>query len=354
MGTAEERQAAYQLTEDLSTHPGDIAILAPYRKYMLYKCNTPELGPGIGCSFKDMKASFGAWSVPALLKATRAMIDRAGEEDFMIPVYSEEEIAADPEKEDVKLFWFPAGYEDDGNGGKRLIGADRPFVIAIAGGAYTSVCSLAESFPTAASLNQLGINVFCLNYRVNESEMPKIKEALMPKPLDDVAAALRCIYAHMDYFGIKTKEYAVAGWSAGASLTVQWGAANHGYPHYGLPKPKVLFPIYPVIEAAAPMPDSADWFQTIMFGPGYDKETVEAYDIPKVITDDYPPCYIVHALDDDMVPVENSYKLEKLLQERNIPVHFEVIESGGHGFGDGSGMKAEGWPERAVAFMDQL
>ena len=73
-----------------------------------------------------------------------------------------------------------------------------------------------------------------------------------------------------------------------------------------------------------------------------------------MITDDYPPCYIVHALDDDMVPVENSYKLEKLLQERNIPVHFEVIESGGHGFGDGSGMKAEGWPERAVAFMDQL
>ena len=352
--TEEERQEAYRLAEDVSTHPGDIGILAPYRRYMLYECNTPTFGKGIDCSFAQLKESFAAWSVPGLMKGTRALIGRAGAEDFMISVYTEEEIAQDPEKADVKLFWFPAGYEDDGKGGKRLIGADKPFILSAAGGAYTSVCSLAESFPFAASANAAGRNVFCLNYRVSPSEISEVKESLMPKPLEDVAAALKCIYAHMDYFGLKTKEYIVNGYSAGASLTVQWGVQDHGYPYYGMPKPKALFPIYPVIESSVMVPDSADEFLTIMFGPGYTRETVEAYDIPKVITDDYPPCYIVHCVDDDLVPVENSYKLERLLKERNIPVFFEAVPQGGHGFGDGSGMAAEGWPARAFAFTDNL
>ena len=352
--TEEEKKEAYRLTEDPKTHPGDIKILAEYRDYLLYKSNTPQGRPAISCSYDGMQAAYGAWSFPGLVRATRRVIDRAGEDDFVWNVYTDEEIAADSDKADVKLFWFPAGYETDPDGHKALKNADRPFVFAISGGAYTSVCNLAEAFPTAASLNELGVNVLALNYRVNESEPDKITEALFPKPLDDTAAAINFIFSHMDSFGLKNREYIVTGFSAGASLTVQWGLKNHGYAHYGLPRPKAMFPVYPVIDNGMSDPESAHWFNTIMFGPGYEEALLHEYSVPERITSEYPPCYIVHAEDDPVVPVENSKKLHALLKGLNIPCEAEIVPAGGHGFGDGSGTPAAGWTARAMEFAGKL
>ncbi len=62
------------------------------------------------------------------------------------------------------------------------------------------------------------------------------------------------------------------------------------------------------------------------------------------VTAGYPPCYIVHAKDDPVVDCKNSKELYRLLKEQNIPAELELAEFGGHGWGDGSGSRAAGWP----------
>lgn len=81
-----------------------------------------------------------------------------------------------------------------------------------------------------------------------------------------------------------------------------------------------------------------------MFGSASDKMTAAAYDVPIFFTENYPPCYIVRAKDDPVVPVRNSKCLKELLDQFQIPAKLELIETGGHGWGDGSGTDAAGWP----------
>ena len=352
--TPEQKAEALRLTEDLNTKPGEIDMLREYKSHMLYNSNTPDGQPAIENSYLDMNAAYGAWSIPGMVKATRRMIDRAGAEDFMLDVYSAEEIAESPDRAEAKLFWFPAGYETDASGAKKLLNADQPFVLAISGGAYTSLCNLSEAFPAAASLNELGYNVFALDYRVNLSDIANAPDPLFPKPLDDMAAALKYIFAHMEDFGLQNREYIVTGFSAGASLTVQWGVLSHGYAHYGLPKPKAMFPIYPVVDNRISYPEVYDMFNRSMFGPDYTEALLDDYAVQKVMTEEYPPCYIVHSENDATVPVRNSYVLDERMNELGIPHVLEVPKTAGHGFGDGSGTDAEGWPERAIRFAESL
>ncbi|MBQ7372679.1 MAG: hypothetical protein IJW67_12515 [Blautia sp.] len=84
-----------------------------------------------------------------------------------------------------------------------------------------------------------------------------------------------------------------------------------------------------------------------------DEETARAYDVAQNFTENYPPCYIVHAKDDPTVPVRNSEWLKELLNGRQIPAELELIETGGHGWGDGGGTDATGWPARADRFVQE-
>ena len=62
---------------------------------------------------------------------------------------------------------------------------------------------------------------------------------------------------------------------------------------------------------------------------------------------DAPPFFILHAEDDDVVPVENAILLRQALTARNIPVEAHLFEHGGHGFGlrKAIGKPVEIWPE---------
>ena len=259
---------------------------------------------------------------------------------ILFDVYSTKEIQEDAKKAQVKVIHFPA----KGN-------ADGRWMLLAAGGAYGSVCSLAESFPVAARLNELGITVFCLNYRVGA---PK----LFPKPMEDLAAAYAFIQEHSEEFEMNPLHYGVGGFSAGGHLAASWGTESLGYMHYGMPKPEVLFLNYPMINIAEtigvlPAP-IRDMMLGGYFGEDYTMEMCRAYDIDKLVTKDYPATYIVQAEDDTTVPIWNSSRFATLLATEEIPYCYEIAESGGHGYGLGSGTEAEGWVEKAMKFWDKL
>ena len=67
-------------------------------------------------------------------------------------IYTEEEKAADPAKEDTGLFFFK------GNPGEK-------FAVCNAGGAFAYVGAMQDSFPHALELSKQGYNAFALIYR---------------------------------------------------------------------------------------------------------------------------------------------------------------------------------------------
>jgi dipeptidyl aminopeptidase/acylaminoacyl peptidase len=65
-----------------------------------------------------------------------------------------------------------------------------------------------------------------------------------------------------------------------------------------------------------------------------------------------PPAFLVHAADDQAVPVENSLLYHRAMLKNGIPGELHVYEKGGHGFGFSSpGLSTAKWPEALEVWM---
>lgn len=178
---------------------------------------------------------------------------------------------------------------------------------------------------------------------------------MLPKTLDDLAAGLRFILGHREEFGIIGDEYAAAGFSAGGNLTALWGAEARGYGAYHLPKPKALFEIYPLLSPGLMYAGTDERVMEVMFGRGKDSEELRrVFDPVRLIDEMYPPCFLMHCIDDNVVPVMNTVLYERILRQHGIKAEMELHRCGGHGFGDGENTDAAGWPERAIAFLEEI
>lgn len=113
----------------------------------------------------------------------------AGEAIFF-DIYSAEEKAADPAKEDTGLFFFK------GNPGEK-------FAVCNAGGGFAYVGAMHDSFPHALELSQKGYHAFALIYR------PGAQTAC-----EDLARAIRFIFEHAEELEIDTDCYSLWGGSA--------------------------------------------------------------------------------------------------------------------------------------------
>ena len=328
-----------RITKD--TRPIDIENLAPFADYLMYKC-VPADKPAVQMTFAEMNRVQPTWNVDSMIRGMAHLSEVARRRKVMYDVYSGAECLEDAEKKDIKVFFLPADTQP----------SEKPFIICVAGGAYSCVCSVVESFPTAARFNELGYNVFVFNYRVGNGSGP-----VLPKPEEDLAAAVKMILANKHEFGLINTDYVITGFSAGGNVTVVFGTEKNGYAKYDCPRPRALFTIYPAFSTSPELmedPNARKWFMGIMFGSDFTEEYAASFDVPNTMTDRYPPCYVIHAEDDLTVSVKQAYLMEKLLLERHIPARLEIVPHGGHGWGDGSGTDAAGWPDRAIAFLENL
>lgn len=321
-------------TVTTASKPCEIESLKKYSKYLCYQGGFEK--PAVEYSLEELQKFIPAWNAKAEAAGLQRAAELAEQQEILFDVYPKEE-ADDPQKQDVKLWYLPAQGDPK-----------KPFIILNAGGAYTCVCTMVEAFPAAVHFNKMGYHVFCLNYRSGGT-------GVMPKPLEDLAAAYQYIIAHKEQFGLQSEEYIVGGFSAGGNLTAVWGTERRGYKHYNVKKPLALFPIYPVISKDRMYLAGSDVFLETMFGKqAGSEEYMDSYDVGKQVTDEYPPCYIVHCADDGTVPVGNSVLLKELLDQHEIKAKLEIGLTGNHGFGDGTDTDVEGWPGRAIQFVESL
>ncbi len=314
-----------------------LPALQPYRRFMIY---SPREDVSIN-QFLDARISDLAkigWSPEGITAGLNGFLCAAAEDRVKLHfIYPEAECADDPNKKDVSLIQIAPVKPDP----------EKPFIILCAGGAYLNVCTMVEALPTARHMVDAGYTVFLMTYRVS---VPKA--AMLA--LDDLAAAVRWLENHAAMLGIDSARYAIGGYSAGANLISNWGCAHIGWKHYGAPKPLCLFPIYTYID----LKDGSDRKEdggilSLMLGDDW-REKLGQYSVAEHIDADYPPCYIVCGRDDAAVPCRNSEMMKEQLDAAGIPSILEEGEHAPHGFGDGTGTDVEGWPGRAVRFLEGL
>ncbi len=69
------------------------------------------------------------------------------------------------------------------------------------------------------------------------------------------------------------------------------------------------------------------------------------------ITAKTPPTFLIHATDDDVVPVMNSIVFYEGLHKYNIPAEMHIYKSGGHGFGMDNPTTKDKWMEQCKNWM---
>lgn len=221
-----------------------------------------------------------------------------------------------------------------------------PFVIVIAGGGYMGCASMSEAYPMCNQLNKMGYHAFSLNYRCGEN-------AIVPHPLEDMKAAVAYIFEHAEELGVDSKNYAVAGFSAGGHLASCFAAETIGWKQYDLPAPAVLFLAYPVITLGKYSHEST---RRLFLGKENveNKKMIEKYSSDCQVTKSYPPTFMWQCSRDNEVPIENTEMMENALKANKIPYIYETFDDVEHGWGIGEGTLAEGWVQRAVKFWEDM
>lgn len=271
-----------------------------------------------------------AWLVPPLAEGLRFLQRKAQQGPVFYHIWDEEARKEDPSKEATGISAFP-------------MPGDRPFFLICPGGGYSSVCSVAEGFPIAMRLNELGYSAFILQYRVGE-------HAKNLNPLQDLAQAVRFLCANKERFGITQMDYRLVGFSAGGHLAALFATEHEGAAALGVPAAKGIALGYPVVTMGAyTHPGSRELFA----GKQADEETIARFSIENRITPAYPPVFLWQCDEDDTVPVENSQMLADALERSGVPYCREMFEGSAHGWGLATGTVAEGWVDRAVTFFSQ-
>ena len=248
-------------------------------------------------------------------------------------VYMAEEIAAEANRNEVELYYFPSHTEKT------------KYVVVMSGNVLNKTSNLSEGYATAWQLHELGYTVFVLRYRV-------FQKASNNAPLDDLGNAIRYITDHAAEFGVQTEDYALLGYSSGGHLAGLFGSEEHGYRNYGVPKPGALLLGYPINDFFEYKP-----IYHMMMDPWVLQDRYYEWTISGAVTDDYPPVYHWYGMDDYVFPLlwypAQRPALTRTLKEHHIPYKEVIYRRATHGVGTGINTDAESWINDAVAFWEE-
>jgi len=270
------------------------------------------------------------------------LLEIASRGQYYYKLYSDEECRKDPDKEGVNIVHFPS---DDKKAD------DKPYIFLVPGGGFVNVWNLTEGWPIARIFNELGYHVFILTYRVGV-------EATAVCAMEDMSKAFECIKTNRENFHVDPDRYITCGFSAGGYLICLWNTEK-GYSAYGIDKPKACIPVYPVTSYRLMNEQKEDWYDGdkdsfARSGVGCTMEEAcnSCFEIPLHV-EGFPATAIFVSDKDELVNPRHSKNLAASLEKAGIPCRLEVGPDGGHGFADGEGMCMEGWPERAIRWIEK-
>ena len=225
-------------------------------------------------------------------------------------------------------------------------------LILIPGGGYKWSVVDKEGLDVARVFAEAGVTCFVLRYRLPGDGWAAGPEA----PLQDAQRAIRLVRSRAVEFGLDPARVAVLGASAGGHLGGWVTAART--PAYAAVdahdeaslRPDLSILMYPVATMADPFVHPGS--RAELLGRSPTPAQVAAYSLEQMDWTGAPPVWLVHAIDDPAVVVENSLQLLSALRRAKVPAEAHLYEEGGHGFGVRliAGKPAEAWPDLALRF----
>jgi acetyl esterase/lipase len=205
-------------------------------------------------------------------------------------------------------------------------------VIIFPGGGYQIVAAGHEGYDVAKQFAESGITAFVVKYRIPDDATMMNKEI---GPLQDAQRAIQYVREHAAKLKINPGRIGIMGFSAGGHLAST--AGTHFKKSYIINKkntslrPDFMILAYPVISFADSIGHIGS--RDNLLGKKPTAEKVKEYSNELQVTSETPPSFLMHAKDDDAVPVQNSILFYEALKKNNIETEIVLYEKGGHGFG---------------------
>jgi acetyl esterase/lipase len=227
-------------------------------------------------------------------------------------------------------------------------------IIICPGGGYTILAFDYEGTRVAAELNKWGITAFVLKYRLPDDEI-MINKSI--GPLQDAQQAIRLVRANAKQWGVHKNKIGIMGFSAGGHL------ASTAATHFNFKadaantdttsvRPDFAILIYPVISLDSNITHKGS--SNNLLGTTPSSEKIIQFSNELQVTTTTPPSFLLHAGNDDAVPVANSIRYYEACIKNNVPAEMHLYPKGGHGFSMNNTTTEDKWMERLKNWMNRL
>jgi pectinesterase len=227
-------------------------------------------------------------------------------------------------------------------------------VIICPGGGYSILAFDKEGTRVAEEMNRWGITCFVLKYRIPD-DSANIDKSLAP--LQDAQQAIRWVRSNAKELGVNKNQIGIMGFSAGGHL------ASTAATHFNFKadaavtdttsvRPDFAVLLYPVVSFDSSITHKGS--RNNLIGTKATKETTDFFSNELQVTARTPPSFLVHASDDNAVPVENSVRYYQACVKNGVPVEMHLYPKGGHGFGMLNKTTDDNWLERLKNWLNRL
>jgi acetyl esterase/lipase len=223
-------------------------------------------------------------------------------------------------------------------------------IVIFPGGGYGGLSMDKEGYKIAQAFNSFGVTAFVVKYRLPSDDIMVDKTI---GPLQDAQQAVLIIRKNAAKWGINPNKIGIIGFSAGGHLASTEGT------HFDKVlvedkenisvRPDFMALLYPVISFG---PEAHVGSRENLIGKTPSADLLTLYSNEKQITANTPPTFLVHATDDDAVPVQNSLMFYEGLLAVKVKAEMHLFEAGGHGFGLNNPKSKDKWIDWCKNWLD--
>jgi acetyl esterase/lipase len=210
-------------------------------------------------------------------------------------------------------------------------------LLIIPGGSYARVVVDKEGYESARWFAARGVTAYVLFYRLAFDHWAAGPET----SIGDAQQAMRLVRRRSPAGG----KVAILGFSAGGHVAADLVAR---FAPGCRPDAAGLF--YPVIAMSGPAAHAESRLN--LLGPNATPEDERLHTPSLNVRAEAPPCFLVHAEDDPVIPVANSLMMREALRARGVATETHLFPDGGHGFGIrlAQGHSVAIWPDLFLAW----
>lgn len=222
-------------------------------------------------------------------------------------------------------------------------------IVIFPGGSYINLASDHEGRAIALEFNKIGVTAFVVKYRLPSDQIMVDKTI---GPLQDAERAIQMVRERAAEWGVNPHKVGVIGFSAGGHLAstidTHFDKVVIDNKNNISVRPDFAMLIYPVISFG---PFAHAFSRENLIGKNPSPQLIDLYSNEKQVTANTPPTFLIHAEDDDVVPVQNSLLFYDALVKNKVKAEMHLFQAGGHGFGLNNPTTTDHWFDWAANWL---